>query len=462
MRHSWAPVEAVRRDVSGVRALQANGAAIHRVARGWTMMTCIVCGVVKEIKPDKRGSVRLPRGWHRVGEASYCAGCWGKRYVLRAITMPVAGPMGDGDGMDWVELRKRLAEAWQQSTGMGNWAVTELAKADVVRNPGMEKLKPMEGVYLYPGARAQYPGMTSSSVVSLLHAVEGKYRKTRLEVIWRNSASLPRFKYPMPYPVNAQNWSARYLSEKERVPLVEMRLGESRVCLRLAARKGMRRQLAAFGEIVEGKAVPCELAIYRQRASEGDHRVGMSGKEPAGGAGVRYRGMVKMVAWLLKKEGVKGDGGTLELRTEKDRFWVGKIEGKEGEWVLNADHVLRWVVSHRRRLGRMSEDTKFEKRWPSRKRVQMQDYRDKFLGKHHDRLNSWIHQASASVVGYAVRNRVGRVQYDDSERLTSEFPWHMLTERLKYKCEDNGIEFAEVGKGDVEGKGAETAVEGES
>src|SRR4029453_10677041 len=204
----------------------------------------------------------------------------------------------------------------------------------------------------------------------------------------------------MPYPVNAQNWSARYLSEKERVPLVEMRLGESRVCLRLAGGKGGRGEMGGFGG-------------------------------GWGGGGVRFRVMVKMVAWLLKKEGVKGDGGTLELRTEKDRFWVGKIEGKEGEWVLNADHVLRWVVSHRRRLGRMSEDTKFEKRWPSRKRVQMQDYRDKFLRKHHDRLNSWIHQASASVVGYAVRNRVGRGRYDDSGRLTREFPGHMLTERLK-------------------------------
>jgi hypothetical protein len=71
--------------------------------------------------------------------AAYCPDCWGKRFRLRAVILPVAAPLGS----DWPTLRTALAGCWHQSTALANWAVTELAKADVVRMPGDEHMPAM-------------------------------------------------------------------------------------------------------------------------------------------------------------------------------------------------------------------------------------------------------------------------------------------------------------------------------
>jgi hypothetical protein len=408
-------------------------------------MTCVRCAKSKETKND-----RLPNGWKRMGTEIICGTCWGNAYILRAVTFPIAGPIG----IEWKELRERLAACWQQSTGMANWAITELAKADVIRAENDKKLGPMPYTYLYPGARRRFPAMTPSSVVSLLHAVEGRYRKARLEVIWWASASLPRYKYPVPYPIHVQNWSARWLSEKERVPIIDMRLGESRIALRLAGGPGVYRQRAAFASLVEGDAIGCEASIYRQRGASNDNRIGVTEREPGGKARIHYRVMCKLVMWLPRKQADKGEA-TMEVKTQKDRFVVATIDGRE-PWVLNADHILRWVKQHRRRLDRIAEDTKYEKRWPKKARAQIADGREAFVQKHHNRIDTFIHQASAALIGYAQRNGVARLRYDDSERLTSEFPWHALKEKIVYKCDGAGIAFAEeAASGEVMDKKAD-------
>lgn len=63
-------------------------------------MKCSGCDVAA-----KSTGNRLPRGWHRRSEAeAYCPDCWGERYLLRAITMPVVSPVG----CTWEELRADL------------------------------------------------------------------------------------------------------------------------------------------------------------------------------------------------------------------------------------------------------------------------------------------------------------------------------------------------------------------
>ena len=166
-------------------------------------ISCSRCGQGKDAKAGKQGA-KLPRGWKRREDEIICPACWSKAFVLRALTMPVAGPHGD---LDWPGLRESLSGAWRDATSLANWAITELAKADVIRRPDMDKMPPAPQPYLYPGARVRCPQMDPQSVVSLLHAVEGKYRATRYDVLWRGAASLPNFRYPMPYPVNAQGWT---------------------------------------------------------------------------------------------------------------------------------------------------------------------------------------------------------------------------------------------------------------
>jgi hypothetical protein len=107
------------------------------------MIQCVYCTKQSDAK-------RLPPGWHRdPADSPVCSSCWNERYLLRAVTIPVAGPV---DGT-WEELRESLRTAWQAATRLSNWAIRELAKADIVRTPEMKKLPRMAAVYLYPGAR---------------------------------------------------------------------------------------------------------------------------------------------------------------------------------------------------------------------------------------------------------------------------------------------------------------------
>ncbi|HLS33634.1 MAG TPA: hypothetical protein VK039_08590, partial [Brevibacterium sp.] len=125
---------------------------------------CDRCSRERQARPTKSGEPRLPGGWKRHQDAVWCDACWRRSFALRAITLPVAVPLG----AEWKDLRAALRECWGSATQLANWAVTELAKADVVRTPDLEKLPPMPRVYLYPGAREILPEMDTGSIVSLL------------------------------------------------------------------------------------------------------------------------------------------------------------------------------------------------------------------------------------------------------------------------------------------------------
>jgi hypothetical protein len=398
-------------------------------------MKCDLCSAEVETKPDKRGSLRLPKGWKQFNGQTICKGCWNKAYVLRAVTFPVASPLG----MEWKEFREQLAIAWANTTALSNWTFREMAKADVVRTPKMEKLPKAPSVYLYPGARENFPELSSQSVVATQHAVQGKYNRARLETIWRNEASFSSVRYPAPYIVPAASWSVRWLSKTERVPIVSLPLGGSRVELRLRGSADFRRQLKSLELLIEEKALPGTLEIYRQRASNGDHRGMIKAADPAGGQTVSWRVMVKLVMWLPRS--ASNGNGVLRVRTDECAFLIAEAANTE-PFVLNADHVRRWVAEHSKRLHRMSVDTKFEKRWPAKMRQQMQDNRDVWVSKQNRRLSTWSHQATASMVGYAARRHFGKIEFDGKCKSYVQFPWHELERLLKEKCAINGIEFA--------------------
>ena len=71
-------------------------------------ITCADCGATRETKLTPRSQPRTPAGWKHFREQYLCDKCWGKRYVLRAISMPVASPLD----CDWDKLRKMLRTMW--------------------------------------------------------------------------------------------------------------------------------------------------------------------------------------------------------------------------------------------------------------------------------------------------------------------------------------------------------------
>ena len=76
-------------------------------------MKCVECQKSVDTKND-----RLPMGWKRrpKDDAPTCKDCWNARYVLRAITFPVSGPVD----AEWKELRETLKEVWATSTEAAN------------------------------------------------------------------------------------------------------------------------------------------------------------------------------------------------------------------------------------------------------------------------------------------------------------------------------------------------------
>lgn len=398
-------------------------------------LSCNECGHIHSAKPTVKGNPRLPRGWKKHGNYVFCSHCWKKSYLLRSIVIPVAGPVG----CDWSTLREALERCWEQSTSLANWTVTELAKVDFVRMPSDTCLKSMPRVYLYPKARASFPSLSSKTITALLNRVEKSYCKSRLAVIWRSDVSLQRFQYPVAYPVPSQAWKARF--GEGSVPIIDLRLGEEPFSLRLRGGHQNRRQLKAFAKIASGQAIRCDVALYRQRASYGDHRSVVEDREPGGGARTCYNVLAKLTAWLPRSEEKPDRDGMLEVHTSSESFLTATSQ-RHPPWILNADHLKRWVSAHRRKLDRLAQDSKYEKRWPKRSRRQLADFRAALVDRHRRRIDTFCHQASAMLAGYAERRRFATVRYDDSNKsFGEEFPWFRFKELLETKLNERGIGF---------------------
>ena len=383
-------------------------------------------------------SSRLPRNWKRLGEEVFCPQCWKERYCLRAITVPVAGPVD----CSWDELREKLKESFSATTCLANWAIRELAKADVVRTPDMEKLPPRNPVYLYPGARQVVPQLPSSSVIAVLHAVEGKYAAERYEVIWLCSRSLPSFRYPVPYPVHNNSWS---LEQDENGSLiVSVPLVGGRVKLRLRGGRQFYRQRVALLKCLQGRAVKGELSLYLKRVASNSHRPGVETRD-SGGQKVHNRLMCKMCLWLPKEGKVVAPEGTIYVRTGEDCLLYAINEKRERIWYLNYDHVRRWVAEHSAVLLRLSQDQKYEERPVA----SFQSRREWLSEKYRRRMDAACHMASSALVNYAVRNRFAQLLYNDSVRsFCPAFPYFKLKQYISQKCDAAGIAFIEQPKRD--------------
>lgn len=388
-------------------------------------VVCTRCGLTVEAKLTAKGNPRLPRGW-KDHHGRWCPNCWRQNWAVRAITFRVAGPVG----AEWSDLRDALKTCWGNATAVANWAVRELSRADIVRTPEMEKLPAMPAVYLYPGAREIAPDMDSTSVVSVLQSVERRYRAQRYDVIWLRKAAPPSYRYPTPYPVHNQSWSANLGADKEA--LISVRLAGQRWTLRLAGGPGFARQRAAFLRLVEGEAAQGELSLYQVSGSSGDNRPGLNDRRQS-------RLMAKLVLWLPKAERPELSG-TLRVRTSGDSLLVYHTEGGEPRY-LHADQAQRWAQEHRRKLQRIADDTKAEKRRPRRERAGIDERRKVWAQKYRRRMDSLTHEATAAIAGYARRQRVATVVYDDTDRsyVPEGFPWADLREKLRYKLAGEGI-----------------------
>jgi len=398
-------------------------------------MLCSHCQAEKTTKTD-----RLPPGWKRFRDMTWCEACWGKSYILRAVTIPVVGPL-DGE---WADLRTALKACWASATTVANWAVTEMARNDTPRVTGAERLAKAPKLYLYPGARQAAPECNPQSVTAVLHAVEKRYRAKRLATLWQRSESFPLYRYPVPYPVHNQGWSAVHGPHEE--PCISVRLGDRRWSLRLRGGAEFRRQLKVWRQIKDGEALQGELALIGQLVTDSDHRNGIVQRDAGGGPRKTTRIMAKMVAWV-PRHGPQAMEGILHVKTSHPAFIVYHV-GTNGEPKhVHAEHVKRWEAQHRRRLQNMADDLKHEKRWPAETRRNMLAAQDRWCKKYRDRMSTFCHEVSAVITGFATRQHVATVSLDTTDRSFCErFPWHELIEKCRYKLDAVGIALEVINK----------------
>ena len=383
-----------------------------------SIITCADCGATRNVKPTPKGVPRTPAGWKHHRDAYYCALCWGKRYVLRAVTIPVAEPIG----CSWEELRKQLKAQWVQTTAAANRIMTECYARDVRRTPDDVKMPPMPRMYLYPELRVEFPGLPSQTVASLEQTCQRKYRAVRYQVVWTAAAALPTYRYPTPLPIPGQAWHA-WIAE-DRL-LVSLRLAEGRMELRLKGGHQFRRQVGQFRQIAEGAAIAGEAAIYQRGKSLN----------------------LKLAGWVPRPAAVTDPTGILRVRTGKDSLLVAVNAKDESLWNYHGDHLRRWAAEHRRQLQRWADDAKYE----NRPVPTFAERRKAAAVKFRDRMNSATHEIAAQLAGYAYRRHFAAVEYDDTKHeFCDDFPWFRLRNLIKEKLEARSIEFRASGPAEPE------------
>lgn len=305
--------------------------------------------------------------------------------------------------------------------------LTRLYNADVKRTPAMRKLPPMPKTYLYPEARQLFPNLASQSVSSLKQEVTRKYKARRYDVIWLQKASLPVMRYPVGLPIPKQMW--RLEREEGKAWLFSCRIGQQRLSLRLRGGPHFHRQVKVLEQVIEGKADAGGATLYQVRSNDGDNR-------PE--AQYRTRLMLRIAVDLPVK--TRKIEGVLQVRTSSDALIVAGETGEE--WVEHNDHIRRSIIAAMRQQRHLSDDLKAERRRPKREREGMVQRMGNIGHRQGQRMRSYIHEAAAHLVGYAVRRKYEAVAYDDSVRtFCARFPWHELKQRIEEKCNAAGIKF---------------------
>jgi hypothetical protein len=356
---------------------------------------------------------RLPRGWKRQSEFVYCATCWNSLYVLRAITLPVAGSLDCG----WEELRAMLHGMWAAATQASNWLITELYTRDVRRGNEV-RMPPMPNVYLYPEARERFPTLPPRAIGALVQKVQRTYRAKRYDTIWTCAASLPTFRYPSPFSTPSQAWS---IHVEGMAPVVSVRIGNRDVRLRLKGGARYSHQMDSVSKIVSGAGIRSELTIYQHSNDI----------------------MCKILAWLPRPTFQEHRSGVLTVHTSAHALMVAFTAKDQQIWTYNGDQLRRWQAEHRAQLQRWAEDSKAEHR-PA---PPFAERRTNAVRKYRDRMATACHTIASLVVNYAIRRRFAAVHYDDSDRTYCEqFPWFELKSKIAEKCDAAGLDFEHVSK----------------
>ncbi len=431
-------------------------------------MKCASCQKQTNQAAGSTPSNKLPKGWHWEPGTNNpaCPACWNAKWVMRAITVPLAGPI---DFNDSGPFRDAIKEAWWDSTRLANWAVTQLLKAEPGTTASSHTLGAMSKVYLYGlfvKEYADYSRWNGATAVArqILHWVEAQYRARRKEVHWLRCASAQTFKFPAPYMMDKNTWSMSW--PDDQMPIFSVPIGGRRWELAARRDKTIHYQFARLRQIASGQAIATTLSLRGQLIHGDNGRGCLSLRAPTSGERREFRIMAKISAWIPKVQAgmTSGLAGELLVSTMPGSLWCVEQDGHSPMW-FHGDQCRQWVVAHRSYLQRTADDTKHGVRIdPARLRILNAD-REVRCDKHGRRVNTFIDQVTAELADICGRRHVVRVIYrddcrdwlPDGETGRSGFPWFSLRDKLARKITDKGAVFTYASASDANASGNATA-----
>ena len=142
---------------------------------------------------------------------------------------------------------------------------------------------------------------------------------------------------------------------------------------------------------------------------------------------------------VTPKQNIKS--GTLIVKSDRECFFTCIKEQSTTPFNFNYDNLNRWNLERQRKQQRLRQDKKYTK-----KRHYITKLQNQISQKYQNKLKNFCHEISSVLVDYANRNRIAKLELDTTIKsyVGADFPWFDLETKIKYKCEDNGIEFEKI------------------
>ena len=400
---------------------------------------CAFCGGVYS-KSWGKTDWRRPNGWLILGGKDCCPACRRKNYVVRTVSLTVARiETTKVSGAEaWKSFRNDFRATERGVLRLKNWALSEYYASDPIRNipyNSTSKTKlPKFDLRLYSDPRTKVVGAGCASAQrreALTDALQA-YKKQRLD-IFLGKCSLRTMKSPTPVPFG-KSWQLH--RDKTGNIYAGVNINGTRYKLFFAGGRRHARGQEAIKKMLEegGDIIPASLTLHDLSAGNQQHR-------PLLKKGKRL--VCKISGYFPKtKHRSALPNRTLYVFTGNDVLLrYGTNDNPTKRLTLNADHIRRVGLAHRRRLDRLAED---RKRYPrgSSDNAMINAKTSAVCEKHHRRIGDYLHKVSKMIVDFAVRNKCSKIELDDSKKgFIKEFPWYRLCLLIQQKSNQHNIEY---------------------
>ena len=304
----------------------------------------------------------------------------------------------------YTDLRKSL----DLSRRAANKSVTECVRQDSGLMVGGKCPK----LYTYPIVKQEFQGVTNQCS-SICRAVESKYKQERWHVA-RGQKSICNYR-SMPWPL-LSNKSIKTIKIEDNGEYLtaKIKLLSGWWTVQLASGSNYKKQNNGV----------------RNAIKIGDSKIWTDRKHQA-------------VIGVSVQQEAKSDSkrsGTLTVSSSIESIIVATKQKNDTPFVITGDEVKQWSAERERRYKRLGQDRK-----SGTKRQALNSVYGRVSNKWNQRIDSFTHQTAAAVVNHAKRRKVNKLVLDFTIKSWSKkFAWFELAEKIKYKCEDAGIEFVEA------------------